>query len=131
VGGRIDYMAGSRDRLSGSYFLRSSRVHKPFMSTPVPGFDGDVVARSHLFRVSYAHIFRANLSNETSVAFNRTPFSAEPATLQPGLSISLLRGERPLGQINVGGLPPLGNALTLPVDQRNTRIEVGDTLAYE
>jgi TonB-dependent receptor-like protein len=100
------------------------------MSTPVPGFDGDVDARNHLFALSEQHTFRPNLLNEARFSFTRIGYVQRPDHVNPGLSIALGSVERPIGQISVGGLPPLGHALTIPVGQEANIFQYLDHLTH-
>jgi hypothetical protein len=100
------------------------------MSTSVPGFDGLVDARNQFFVLTEQHTFGPRLLNELRGSFNRIVYSQAPARVNPGLSIALGSVERPIGQISVGGLPPLGHALTIPVGQFANIIHVLDHVTY-
>jgi hypothetical protein len=113
---RFDYQFGSRDSLAARYFFDDGNSFKPFMSTAVPGFDGVVNARNQFLVLTEQHAFGPHL-NEVRLSGSRIVYNQSPARINPGLSIALGPEERPIGQISVGGLPPLGHALTIPVGQ--------------
>lgn len=128
---RFDHALRSTDQFVARYLLDDGESFKPFMSTPVPGFNGVVDARSQLLVLKEQHIFSHSQNsqhsqNEFQVALNRIVYNQAPARVNPGLSIALGPVERPIGQINVGGLPPLGHALTLPAGQFATTYQLVD-----
>ena len=125
---RIDHSFSLNDALYGRYLYINGNSHQPFMSTSVPGFDDDMSFRDHFFVLHERHIFSANVINEASFSFNRIGYVQRPDHLNPGLSIALGRIERPIGQINVGGLAPLGHALTLPTLQETNIFQLADNV---
>lgn len=118
------------DSLKVNYVFDAGDSYKPFMSTSVPGFDGLVTSRNQSFVFSETHVFTPNLLYELRGSFNRTGYSQDPAAVHPGLSISLAPGERPTGHISVGGLPPIGHALTVPADQHANTFQLLNQLTY-
>ncbi len=115
---RIDHQLGSKDSLVARYVFDNGDSLKPFMSTSVPGFAGIVDSRNQFVVLTEQHTFGPRLLNEFRASFNRIVYTQLPAKVNPGLSISLSPQEKPIGQISVGGLPPLGHALTIPVGQQ-------------
>lgn len=127
---RVDHQLGSKDTLIGRYTFDNGDSFKPFMSTPVPGFDGLVDTRNQFLVLTEQHTFGPKLLNEFRASFTRLNYIQRPARVNPGLSIALGSVERPIGQINVSGLPPLGHALTIPVGQQANIFQYLDHLTY-
>ena len=115
---------------TGRYLLENGDAHEPFMSTSVPGFEGAAPYRSHYVKVAESHNFSTTFITQATASINHSAFAAIPATIHPGLSISLLPEPRSLGQISVGGLPPIGHALQLPIDRRDTTLQLLDVTTY-
>lgn len=127
---RVDHQLGSKDSLVVRYVFDNGDSFKPFMSTPVPGFDGVVDARNQFLVLTEQHTFGPALLNEFRASVNRIVYTQDPARVNPGLSISLSPVEKPIGQISVGGLPPLGHALTIPIGQQATIFHFLDHVTY-
>jgi hypothetical protein len=127
---RVDHQLSSRDSLVGRYVFDDGDSFKPFMSTKVPGFDGVVNTRNQFAVLTEQHTFSSRLLNEFRASYNRLNYIQKPAALNPGLSTSLKPGDHPIGEIDVGGLPSLGNAFTIPVGEAANIIHFLDHLTY-
>jgi len=127
---RVDHQLGSKDSLVGRYIFDDGNSFKPFMSTLVPGFDGLVDTRNQFFVLTEQHTFSPRLFNEFRASYNRLHYIQKPAAVNPGLSISLGPGDHAIGPIDVGGLPPLGHALTIPVGEAANIIHLLNHLTY-
>ncbi|MFQ5662626.1 MAG: TonB-dependent receptor domain-containing protein [Terriglobia bacterium] len=127
---RVDHQLGSNDSLTVRYLFDEGDSLQPFMSTPVPGFEGLVDNRNQFLVITEQHTFSPSLLNVFRASFNRLNYTQAPARVDPGLSIALGLEEKPIGQISVGGLPPLGHALTIPVGQQANIFHFLDNLTY-
>ena len=127
---RIDHQLGSKDSIVGRYIIDYGDSFKPFMSTSVPGFPGIVNVRNQFLTLAEQHTFSPNWLNEFRFSFNRFNYTQAPANVLPGLSIALGPVERPVGPVNVGGLPPLGHALTIPLGQQANIFQTLNQMTY-
>ena len=127
---RIDHQLASRDSLSVRYLFDEGDSLKPFMSTVVPGFDGVVDTRNQFLVITEQHTFSPVFLNEFSASINRLNYIQEPARVNAGLSLALSPEEKPIGEIDVGGLPSLGHALTIPVGQQANVFHFLDHVTY-
>ncbi len=127
---RVDHQLGSKDFLFVRYMFDQGDSLQPFMSTQVPGFDGLVDTRNQFLVLTEQHTFSPTLLNEFRASVNRLNYIQEPKEVFPGLSLALGPVEKPVGEIDVGGLPPLGHALTIPVGQQANIFHFLDHLTY-
>ena len=127
---RVDHQLRSNDFLSVRYLFNQGDAFKPFMSTVVPGFPGVVDTRNQFLVITEQHTFSPRFLNEFRASVNRLNYTQEPAGINPGLSLALSPEEKPIGQIDVGGLPSLGHALTIPVGQQATIFHFLDHVTY-
>jgi len=127
---RVDHQLGSKDSLATRYLFDDGDSFKPFMSTKVPGFDGVVNSRNQFVVLTEQHTFSPRLLNEFRASYNRLNYIQKRAAVNPGLSTSLVPGDHPIGEIDVGGLPSLGNSFTIPVGEAANIIHFLDHLTY-
>src|SRR5258708_20612089 len=78
--------------------------------------------------LSWQHSFSSGLVNEAKLSFNRTNYRSLTAN-QASPSISLSSG-RPLGDISIGGIPPVGNNIIFPLGPTSNVFELSDNLSY-
>ncbi len=83
--GKIDYMATSRDTISGTFTSHDEQVTRPFSSANVTGYTDQNLTQTYSGVVTYTHTFTPALFNEFRVtAVRSTPNDRAPTTTLPG-----------------------------------------------
>jgi len=126
---RIDHVMSAGGNLFGRYVIDDGQAAVPFQSTLVPGFDGRRETRNQSFMLGWLDFPKPDLINELKFHFSRIRLAAVPDN-QHSVSVSLLP-DRPLGGINITGLPLLGNNIVFPVVSASNTFELIDNLTHE
>ncbi|HKX32850.1 MAG TPA: TonB-dependent receptor [Blastocatellia bacterium] len=105
---RGDHNFSSTDTFLARYLLDDSDYVLPRF---FPDYTNQARNRKQVATLEYRKLIGANLSNEARFGFNRsTPSELIP---DPASALSLIQG-RPLGEVNVTGLSPIGTDRTNP-----------------
>lgn len=124
---RVDHALPGGDQMFGRYVIEDSGATTPFLSTFVPGFPGRRAGRNQYAMFGWTDVLGPNALNELKISVSRQRYLAEPAN-NHGLSISLLP-DRPLGSIDIAGLPAIGNNLVYPVSNASNTFEFINNLS--
>jgi len=82
--GKIDYMASSRDSISGTFTAHDEKVTSPFSNANVAGYTSASFTQNYSGTISYTHTFTPSLFNELRVnAVRSTPDNRVPTTTLP------------------------------------------------
>jgi outer membrane receptor protein involved in Fe transport len=83
--GKIDFMASSRDTISGTFTAHDEDVTSPFGYANVPGYTAATFTQTYSGTLTYTHTFTPTLFNELRVnAVRSTPDDRVPTTKLPG-----------------------------------------------
>jgi hypothetical protein len=126
---RVDHHMSGGDSMFVRYTFDDGRAQVPFQSTLVPGFDGRRENRNQNLMVNWQNVRSSNFINEVKFQFSRVRLDATTDNLHP-LSISLVPN-RPMGGINISGLPLLGNNIVFPVGSASNTFELIDNAAHQ
>jgi len=125
---RVDHILRGGSNMYARYMIDDGHANVPFQSTLVPGFDGRRETRNQQFMLSWLDVHGSGFVNEVKFDFSRVWLSAVPDSSHP-ISISLLPN-RPLGSINIAGLPLLGNNIIFPVESASNTFQFVDNASY-
>jgi hypothetical protein len=83
--GKIDYVIGSRDTISGTFTAHDTKTTNPFANANVSGYTSASFGQSYSGSINYTHTFTPSLFNEVRVtAVRSTPSQDVPTINQPG-----------------------------------------------
>ena len=83
--GKFDYMASSRDTISGTFTAHDSEVTSPFANANVPGYTSATFNQTYSGTMTYTHTFTPSLFNEVRATVVRTtPDDRVPVGTLPG-----------------------------------------------
>jgi hypothetical protein len=83
--GKIDFMASSRDTISGTFTAHDEKTTSPFSSANVPGYTSATFTQTYSGTLTYTHTFTPSLFNELRVnAVRSTPTNRVPTSTLPG-----------------------------------------------
>ena len=125
---RVDHKLGTNGLFFGRYTLDRSDTSNPFLATLVPGFPAIQIRRNQFLTLSETQTFTPTLLNEFRFGFNRTVLGAKGVNT-PGLSISQMVENGPLGLISVSGLTSLGNSVLFPITSAANTFQFVDNLS--
>jgi hypothetical protein len=134
--GKIDFMASSRDTISGTFTAHDEKTTDPFSSANVPGYNAASFVQTYSGNITYTHTFTPSLFNELRVTAvrstptNRVPTStlSSPAALGIQITPDLTTGPTLLSFYQSGlsiGFSPNG-----PTSYANTIYSYYDNLSW-
>lgn len=83
--GKIDFMASSRDTISGTFTAHDEKLTSPFSNANVPGYTSASFTQTYSGTVTYTHTFTPALFNEARMtAVRSTPTQSVPTSTLPG-----------------------------------------------
>jgi hypothetical protein len=92
--GKIDFVASSRDTISGTFTAHDEKTTNPFANANVTGYTSASFVQTYSGNVSYTHTFTPSLFNEFRVSAvrstptNRVPTSSLPSPASLGIQIT-------------------------------------------
>jgi hypothetical protein len=105
---RMDHQLSASDSIFARYLIDDSEQTLPRF---FPQFTNQSLNRKHVATIEERKFIGSNIVNEARFSFSRTtPSELVP---DPGSSVALIAG-RPLGEVNVAGLAPVGTDRTNP-----------------